>query len=147
MSSVMIAIAVLFLPVLASPGESAPIDAEAELRATELAFARTMAERDHAAFVGFLSEETVFFGRDGAQRGRAAVAAAWAPFFDGPAAPFSWEPEDVVVLESGRLGLTSGPVRDPAGARIGTFNSVWRREAGGAWRIVFDRGCPPCECP
>ena len=106
-----------------------------------------MADRDHAAFVGFLSEETVFFGREGAQRGRRAVAEAWAPYFEGPQAPFSWEPEVAVVLESGTLGLTSGPVLDPAGRRIGTFNSVWRREAGGSWRIVFDRGCPPCDCP
>ena len=89
----------------------------------------------------------MFFGREGPRRGRQAVAAAWKRFFEGPTAPFSWEPEDVVVLESGKLGLTSGPVRDPEGRRIGTFNSVWRREAGRAWKVVFDRGCPPCECP
>jgi ketosteroid isomerase-like protein len=30
------------------------------------------------------------------------------------------------------------------GLRVGTFNSVWRLEADGKWRIVFDKGCPPC---
>jgi len=119
----------------------------AQLRATEEAFARTMADRDHAAFVSFLAEEAVFFGRNSELRGREAVAAAWKPFFEGAAAPFSWRPEVATVLDSGSLGLTSGPVFAPDGKRIGTFNSVWRREPDGAWKIVFDRGCPDCECP
>lgn len=61
-------------------------------------------------------------------------------------APFSWDPETVVVLASGTLALSSGPVRNPAGERVGAFNSVWRRQADGRWRIVFDKGCPPCDC-
>jgi len=35
----------------------------------------------------------------------------------------------------------------PDGKRIGTFNSVWRRGPDGSWQVVFDRGCPDCECP
>jgi ketosteroid isomerase-like protein len=127
--------------VTAEPGDD---EAAAELRATEAAFAKTMAERDHAAFAGFLAAETVFFAGDSELRGKEAVAAAWKPFFDGPNAPFSWRPEVVAVLDSGQLGLTSGPVLDPQGTRIGTFNSVWRRTAEGQWEIIFDRGCPPC---
>ena len=38
------------------------------------------------AFVSFLAEETVFFGGQREIRGSKAVAAAWKPFFDGPAA-------------------------------------------------------------
>lgn len=119
----------------------------AELRATEIGFAKTMADRDAAAFAGFLADETVFFAGDNALRGKNTVAKAWAPFFEGPDAPFSWQPDVAVVLESGSLGLTSGPVFDPAGNRIGTFNSVWRRDDDGEWKIVFDRGCPDCACP
>jgi len=119
---------------------------EDEVRAAERAFAKTMADRDHAAFQSFVAEEAVFFGRE-ARRGRAAVAAAWKPYFDGPKAPFSWEPEHVAVLASGTLALSSGPVYDPDGKRAGTFNSTWRKEADGRWRVVFDKGCPPCSCP
>jgi ketosteroid isomerase-like protein len=126
------------------PGNS---ELAAQLRASEEAFAKTMADRDHAAFVSFLAEEAVFFGRSGELRGRDAVAEAWKPLFEGAVAPFSWQPEVATVLDSGSLGLTSGPVFAPDGKRIGTFNSVWRREPGGAWKIVFDRGCPDCECP
>lgn len=130
----------------AAAGDEALSRLEAELRATEAAFAQTMADRDAGAFARFLSSEAVFFGRE-VTRGKEAVAAAWAPYFEGADAPFSWKPEAVAVLASGTLGLTSGPVLDPAGKRIGTFNSVWRREKDGSWRIVFDRGCPPCHCP
>lgn len=115
---------------------------EAELRAAETAFAQTMADRDLDAFKGFLAEETVFFTGMTTLRGKEAVAEAWSRFFEGLAAPFSWAPEAVAVLDSGTLGFSSGPVLDPEGKRIGTFNSVWRRGARGEWKIVFDRGCP-----
>jgi ketosteroid isomerase-like protein len=115
-----------------------------QVRAAETAFARTMADRDWAAFKACVSPEAIFFGRQ-VLRGRDAVAAGWKPYFDGERAPFSWEPEQVEALESGGLALSSGPVLDPQGKRIGTFQSVWRLEADGRWRIVFDKGCPACD--
>lgn len=117
----------------ASPGD--------EVRAVEEAFAATMADRDLAAFTAFLDPEVVFFNGDIELRGSRRVAEVWATYFEGGEAPFSWRPEVVSVLDSGRLGLTSGPVFDPEGRRIGTFNSVWRRDEAGEWKIVFDRGC------
>jgi len=126
-------------------GAATNAELKEEVRRTEAAFAKTMADRDHAAFASFLADETVFFGQ-GVLRGKAAVAAAWKRFYDGAAAPFSWAPESAEVLDSGELGFTSGPVFDPSGKRVGTFNSVWRKQKDGRWRIVFDKGCPPCDC-
>jgi ketosteroid isomerase-like protein len=80
-------------------------------------------------------------------RGKAAVVAGWKRFFDDTTAPFSWKPAEVEVLASGTLGMTSGPVFDPQGRRIGTFNSIWQRQRDGSWKVIFDKGCPPCECP
>jgi len=117
---------------------------EAELRAAETAFAATMAARDLDAFSSFLADEVVFFTGDTELRGRKAVAEGWSVYFEGPDPLFSWEPEAVAVLVSGGLGFSSGPVFDPEGNRVGTFNSVWRRTAAGEWEIIFDRGCPPC---
>jgi len=115
-----------------------------EVEATERAFARSMAERDHAAFTALLSEQATFFGSGTrVHRGKAEVAAAWRGFFEGPQAPFSWEPDQVEVLADGSLALSTGPVRDPQGQLIARFNSIWRREAPGVWRIVFDKGQPP----
>jgi ketosteroid isomerase-like protein len=102
-----------------------------------------MAERDFAAFGRYVAEDTVFFNGSTALRGRAAVLAAWKPFFDGPAAPFSWEPDQVEVLESGELALSTGLVKDPAGKVTARFNSIWQRQADGRWLVVFDKGGPP----
>jgi len=118
-----------------------------EVRAAETAFAKAMASRDFAAFTSHLADEAVFFGAQSVQRGKDEVMARWKLFFEGPDAPFSWEPEQVEVLDSGNLGISSGPVRDPAGKRVGTFNTIWRREADGHWRVIFDKGCPPCPAP
>jgi ketosteroid isomerase-like protein len=139
----------VFAVACAAPGARAaeapdPAKLQDELRAAETAFAKTMADRDLAAFTAFLADEAVFFGR-AELRGKQAVTDAWARFYEGPDAPFSWRPETAAVLDSGTLGFTSGPVFDPAGKQIGTFNSVWRREADGNWKIVFDKGCPPCN--
>jgi uncharacterized protein (TIGR02246 family) len=112
----------------------------------ERAFAKTMADRDHAAFATFVSEEGVFFSQAGPLRGRKAVAEAWKKFYAEPKAPFSWEPREVEVLDSGTLAMTSGPVYAPDGTRIGTFTTLWRKESDGVWRVVFDKGCPPCNC-
>jgi ketosteroid isomerase-like protein len=117
-----------------------------QVRKTEIAFAKTMADRDHAAFTKFLADDTIWLGRT-VMRGKAQVAESWKRFYEGKDAPFSWEPERVEVNDSGTLGLSTGPVRDPAGKRVGTYNSIWRRGTDGKWTIIFDNGCPPCECP
>lgn len=112
-----------------------------QVMSIERAFAKSMADRDHAAFAALLSETTVFMGRR-VFRGKAAVAEGWKPFFEGPKAPFSWEPDQVEVIADGTLAHSTGPVRDPDGKIIARFNSVWRLEAPGLWRIVLDKGQP-----
>jgi len=73
-------------------------------------------------------------------RGKAAVLEAWQRFYDGPRAPFSWQPDEVVVIGDGTLAQSTGPVRDPDGKVFARFRSVWRRESDGRWLIVLDRG-------
>lgn len=121
-------------------------DLQKQVADTERAFAKTMAERDHAAFATFLSDETVFFTGPKPLHGRAAVAAAWKRFYEAKQPPFSWQPEVVEVLDSGTLAISSGPVFDPSGKKFATFTSIWRQEAPGVWRIVFDKGNPECDC-
>lgn len=121
--------------------QDAPPDPVRQVFAAESSFAATMAKRDLEAFATFLADETVFFSH-GAIRGRDAVVAAWRKYFEGPKAPFSWRPETVEVLPSGKLALTSGPVFDAEGRLTNTFTTVWRLEPDGKWRVVFDKGCP-----
>jgi ketosteroid isomerase-like protein len=132
---------------LASGARLSNADLAKQVATTERAFAATMRARDHAAFTNYLAEEAVFMSGAATLRGRDAVARAWLPYFTGSKAPFSWEPEQVVVVDSGTLAYSGGPVRDAGGRVVGRFNSIWRLEAPGRWKIVFDRGePPPCRC-
>jgi ketosteroid isomerase-like protein len=113
------------------------------VRATEVAFAKTMADRDFSGFVAHLSREAVFFGEGAVKHGSAEVAAAWKPLFGARDAPFSWAPDHIEVLSSGTLALSTGPVT-VGGKVVGRFNSIWRLESPNTWRIVFDKGESVC---
>jgi ketosteroid isomerase-like protein len=105
-----------------------------------------MADRDHVAFESFLSDEAVFLSDSKPLRGKQEVAKAWEPFYEGAAAPFSWQPDQVEVLASGTLAISTGPVYNAQGKLVARFSSIWRKDAPGVWRIVFDRGEDICKC-
>ena len=106
-----------------------------------------MAERNLGAFGEFLSDEAMFFDGATVIRSKGKVIEAWSKLFSGPVPPFSWQPDQVEVLESGTLALSTGPVRDSTGKVVARFNTVWRLEAPNQWRVVFDKGSPPDPCP
>lgn len=126
----------------AKPALSSGDEARSQVEATERAFAKTMADRDFAAFRSYLADEAVFFSGPEPLHGAERVAAYWQRFYEGPEAPFSWKPDQVAVLASGTLALSTGPVFDPQGRLVSRFSSIWRQESPGVWRIVFDRGEP-----
>lgn len=119
---------------------------EAQVRATEAAFAKTMADRDSLAFAEYISAEAIFLSGKDATRGKEQIVQQWQAYFRSARAPFSWKPEIVQVLDSGQLAISSGPVFGPDGKNIATFSSIWREEAPGIWRIIFDYGCDACAC-
>ena len=114
--------------------------AASEVEAREISFAKTMADRDFNSFLSFISPEAVFFSGNKPIRGHDAISKAWASYYEGEKAPFSWHPDVIEVLESGRLALSSGPVQSASGEIIGRFNSIWRKDEDGEWRVVFDKG-------
>lgn len=139
--------AFLTLAAAASAGRLTNAELKKQVVDTERAFAATMKARDHAAFTNFLSEDAVFFGGNGeVLRGKEAVAKAWKNLYLKPEAPFSWEPEQVEVVESGTLAYSGGPVYNAHGKLISRYSSIWRLEAPNTWKIVFDRGSPVCDC-
>lgn len=115
-------------------------EVESEVMAREIAFAATMADQNLGEFLTFVSPEAVFFSGDEPLRGTEEILKVWAPLFSDPEAPFSWHPDLIVVLESSRLALSSGPVLDPSGEEVGRFNSIWRKDEDNQWRVVFDKG-------
>jgi len=128
------------MSLAAAAAEGQDGSSTSQVRAREIAFAKTMADRDFDAFLSFVSAEAVFFNGNTPLRGRDAVAEGWASFFDGDDAPFSWHPDLVEVLDSDNLALSSGPVLGTTGEAVGRFNSIWRKDADGEWRVVFDKG-------
>ena len=142
--------ALLVVSIVSGGCATASLDKEqltAQVTAAEVAFAKTMADRNHAAFSEFVSEEAVFSNAGKSVRGRAAIAADWKKFYEGPRAPFSWKPDLVEVLPSGTLAYSTGPVANPEGVVFARFHSTWRLEAPGVWRVVFDSGSLVCNCP
>lgn len=132
---------------------SATADVATQVRCREIAFSQSAEARDSERFASFLDADARFVGNSVA-RGVAAVVQAWGVFFapEGPA--IMWRPRFVEVLEDGRLALSRGPYRmlsrDEQGAEVehwGTFNSVWRLQADGSWKIVFDAGSPSAVPP
>lgn len=143
-----IALAAVLASAAFAATASAPVDTVAlaeQVRATERAFAETMARRDHAAFAKFIAEDAIFLSGPTPLHGKQAVVDFWKKLYEKPQAPFSWEPGTVEVLPDGKLALSTGPVHDPAGKLTGTFTSVWRQDSPGVWHIVFDKGDDACE--
>ena len=136
----LVAAAALSLPALLQ-GQVQNASLKRQVFVAESSFAASMARRDLDAFAELLSTEAVFFGDTTVMRGKRAVVEGWRRFFEKPAAPFSWKPDAIEVLASGNLAISSGPVFDPGGKKIGSYNSIWRREPDGNWRIIFDKGC------
>jgi ketosteroid isomerase-like protein len=137
----------LALLVLSGCAALPPQDLAEQVRSTELAFAKSMAERDLAAFAALIADEAVFLNGGKPLRGKPAVIEHWKRYFSAPAAPFSWRPDLVEVLPSGELAHSEGPVSAPDGRVFARFYSTWRKSSDGRWRIVFDNGHEVCDCP
>ena len=84
-----VALALLGIGLLNATAVAQDTPLAREVADAERSFARSMVQRDHAAFTALLSEQATFFGGRGqVHRGKVAVAAAWKGYFDGAQAPF-----------------------------------------------------------
>ena len=142
-------------PTPSLAADSSPVDDRAaraeQVRQAELAFANSVLDDRPDLFAAFLDEHAIFVGSSGVTRGKAAVVEAWKGYFGEKRPYFEWHPEIVELSGDGELGLSRGPWTyrgvgadgNPVEAS-GTFNSVWRRQSDGTWRVVFDAGCGAC---
>jgi len=142
----------MVLVCLAAAGE-ASADAAQDVKCSEIGFSQAAEERDTERFATFINADARFVGTS-VTRGVEAIVADWAAFFEPGGPSIKWRPEFVEVLEDGRLALTRGPYRVTSlgedgtlTERWGTFNSVWRLDPDGRWRVVFDAGSPAGEPP
>ncbi|MDH3621361.1 MAG: nuclear transport factor 2 family protein [Gammaproteobacteria bacterium] len=117
-----------------------------DVRCQEIGFSKAAEERDLSAFRSFIDADARFVGSS-VLRGVDAVAEGWSVFFKADGPTIKWRPQFVEVLDDGKLALSRGPYRlvstDPDGNVVeswGTFNSTWRLNEDGQWRVVFDAG-------
>jgi ketosteroid isomerase-like protein len=124
-------------------------DVADEVRCQEIAFSRSVENKNIESFRSFLDGDARFVGR-AVDRGPDEISASWRIFFSDDGPNIKWRPQFVEVA------LTRGPYRmiaeDADGNPVeswGTFNSVWRKNADGEWLIIFDAGSnaatPPDE--
>jgi ketosteroid isomerase-like protein len=121
----------------------------AQLRQTELDFAKAFADRNVDKFASFVAENARFTGNGKVTLGKAAVVANWSKMMQNPNLTLTWEPDVVELSAAGDLGYTSGPyqiaVKKADGSTAierGRFASVWRRSTDGQYRIELDIGNP-----
>src|SRR5215831_5583018 len=115
---------------------------------SDAAFAQSVADKNREKFLSFIADVTTFNGGSANElRGRDAVMKAWADFFapDGPT--LTWTPLKGEVIGAGDVGYTTGRSlyrqKDAAGKvteRNGQYLTVWRKQADGSWKVVFDAG-------
>ena len=117
----------------------------------ELSFADSVRTHDAQAFAAHLDADAVF-GLDSkhATRGRTAILKQWSKIVDGSAMRLRWYPDKVITAASGDLAWSTGPAlaETPDGnggwkPMLSRFTSVWRKQADGQWRVVFDTGSEP----
>ncbi len=124
------------------PPEPAGRSLAEALMAADAAMSDAVASRDPDRFRSSLDEDAVFGGRHGLSRGRAAVGEAWAGLLAPGGPSLAWWPGSGEASVSGDVGFTVGryELRAPARTVEGRYLTVWRRDAAGAWRALFDHG-------
>ena len=137
------------LLLLAGPvwAKSAPRrDAAAEILAADRALNQAVADKAPERFRALVAEGAVFAGGPMELHGRDAVMEGWASFFspDGPA--LSWTPRRA-LMAAPDLGMTAGTFvlrsADKNGVvteQRGAYATTWRKQADGAWQVVYDTG-------
>jgi len=119
--------------------------AEAELRATDLAWSAAASRKDVDATVAFMADDgETLPPNEPAARDKAAVRTGWVNLLGLPGLAIDWKPLRVQVAESGELGFTSGVYTltsndangKPATDR-GKYLEAWKK-VDGKWKCLSD---------
>jgi ketosteroid isomerase-like protein len=143
-------IGTLVIMLIATVSAADPAD---DVRCREIAFSKSIENRDIEAFKSFIDPDARFVGSS-ISRGPEEIAAAWSVFVSQEGPRILWRPQIIEVLDDSTLALSRGPYRytatDENGVETelwGTFNSIWRLQEDGSWKVVFDAGNAAAEPP
>lgn len=114
-----------------------------ELFKADRAFSRLAAQKGaRAAFLDYLADGAIIFKPEPVD------AVAFYKEQQGPEGRLQWEPIRGDISKSQDLGYTTGPwrlttSRDGKEQNLeGYYVSVWKKQTGGAWKVVLDAGVP-----
>jgi ketosteroid isomerase-like protein len=124
-------------PEASTPDEPAPLSLTGPVVAAERAFAAD------AARIGWIDAYPLWAAEDGIvlQKGISSAlefAANIHPDVRGDTS-LAWGPEFAGVSAGGDFGFTAGPFNGD-GTAFGYYLTVWRKQADGGWRWVFEGG-------
>ena len=124
-----------------------------DVRCREIGFSKSIETRNIELFRSFLDDDARFVGGR-VSRGPDEIAEGWSVYEPNDGPSLKWRPQIVEVLEDGKLALSRGPYKytekNEDGEDVdywGTFNSVWRLQDDGSWKVVFDAGSPAAQPP
>lgn len=109
-------------------------------------FSKMSAEKGFFEAFDFYMDNDAVMYRDGQHpyMGRKAIRAI---LTSDPNTTLTWEPTSAEIAESGELGYTLGrwemASKDSTGTEkkgYGYYISVWKKQADGSWKYVFDSG-------
>jgi ketosteroid isomerase-like protein len=120
--------------------------ARAAIRAADVAFARATASRGVNGWLEYFADSgmQVVPGRNVV--GKAAIRDLMAPSLGDTTRSLTWGPTSAAVSEDGSLGYTVGRWERTARAKDstlvsrGSYVTIWRKQADGAWKVVLDVG-------
>jgi ketosteroid isomerase-like protein len=121
-------------------------DYASELIAADTAFSAQSSKAGALqAFLGVVTADTKLLSETGKGFDAARAELGSVP----PSATLTWKPSYASASSSGDLGYTWGryEYRDKSAdgrviVQTGTYVTVWRRQADGAWKVVLDGGTP-----
>jgi len=134
------------LILLAACGSRA-VDLEAEraaLRAADQAWSQSTSDLD--LFMSYFADDAVAALPDAEPaQGKQAIRILYSGIFRTPGFALKWTSTRVDVAESGAFGYTLGTfeltLQDSGGkthARTGKYQTVWRKQPDGQWKVVAD---------
>ena len=114
-----------------APGAAQP----STIVATETAFSRAARERGQwTAFRMFAAPGALLHGANGPF-----LIEPWLATQTDPPAAVQWDARVVVMSCDGALAVSKGRYRDPEG-KVGSFVTVWERQADNSYRYTYDAG-------
>lgn len=114
-----------------APGAAQP----SKVVAAEIAFARAAKDKGQwTAFREFAAPGAQMHGRNGPF-----AAEPWLAVQTNPPAAVQWAPKAIWMSCDGELAVSQGRFRDPDG-EVGTFVTVWQRQADDSYRWLYDGG-------